>query len=75
MKSWSYKDNQFKNACRRNYYRWKRYNVLRGVKMERKKLAILMALAVVLPVLTGCIEKVKEVSGFDMETIDSIKSE
>jgi len=43
--------------------------------MERKKLAILMALAVVLPVLTGCIEKVKEVSGFDMETIDSIKSE
>lgn len=43
--------------------------------MDRKKLAILMALAVSLPVLTGCIEKVKEVSGFSMDTINNIKSE
>ena len=43
--------------------------------MERKKLAILVVLAISLPVLTGCVEKFTEVSGFSMETIDKIKSE
>lgn len=43
--------------------------------MERKKLVALLAVALLLPILTGCVEKVKEVSGFSMETIDKIESE
>jgi len=43
--------------------------------MEKKKLAVLMAVAMAMPVLTGCVESVKEVSGFDMDTIDNIDSE
>ena len=59
----------------RNYYRHEWHNILRGIGMERKKLAILVVLAISLPVLTGCVEKFTEVSGFSMETIDKIKSE
>jgi len=43
--------------------------------MDRKKLAIMVVLALSLPILSGCVEKFNEVSGFDMGTIDSIKSE
>jgi len=45
------------------------------MKMNKKKIALLMALAMVIPVFTGCVEKFQEVSGFSMETIDKIKSE
>jgi len=43
--------------------------------MDRKKLAVLMAVAISLPILTGCVERVKEVSGFSMDTVMNIKSE
>ena len=43
--------------------------------MDRKKLAVLAVLAMSLPILSGCVEKFEEVSGFDMGTIDSIESE
>jgi hypothetical protein len=43
--------------------------------MERKKLAVLVALTVSLPILSGCTESITDVSGFDMDTIDSIDSE
>ena len=38
-------------------------------------MALILAIAISLPVFTGCVEKFQEVSGFSMGTIDSIKSE
>ncbi|HEC76301.1 MAG TPA: hypothetical protein ENI33_03440 [Thermoplasmatales archaeon] len=43
--------------------------------MDKKKFVILVALAVSMPLFTGCVEKFEEVSGFSMETIDKIDSE
>ena len=43
--------------------------------MDRKKLALLLAIIMSLPAFTGCIEKFQEVEGFSMETIDKISSE
>ena len=41
----------------------------------KKKVIMLIVVVFFLALLTGCIEKVKEVKGFGMETIEKIKSE
>ena len=55
----------------------KKYITLRGIKMKmnRRKIAILVVLSLSLSLLSGCVEKFKEVEGFDMKTIENIKSE
>ncbi len=43
--------------------------------MNRKKIALLLAVIMALPVFTGCVEKFQEVNGFSMATVDDIHSE
>ncbi|OYT58695.1 hypothetical protein B6U81_07470 [Thermoplasmatales archaeon ex4484_30] len=43
--------------------------------MERKKMAVLLAIALIIPLLTGCVERFEEVEGFSTEIVDKIHSE